>query len=136
MVKKIRINEAKNSFSNWRDELNYLLKELKYSCKLPEEGNYKNNFEISVMSRNGRFNITVKDICGVSALWENTDDIKYYMRNYTIDGMLADTLLNGILNPLRSVAWFYISTILTEIFTIACENKIDSFELNNMYRDI
>lgn len=136
MVKKIRINEAKNLFSNWKDELNYLLKELKYNCKLPEEGNYKNNFEIDVMSRNGKFNIMVKDICGVGALWENTDNIKYYMRNYTIDGMLADTLLNEILNPLRSVDWFYISTILTEIFTIACENKIDSSELNNMYKDI
>ena len=135
-VKKIRINEAEDSSYNWQERLNYLFRTIKYHCNLPEEGRYKNKFEFDFSNKNGKFNIMVKDICGVSAVWENTDDIKYYLHNYSIDGMSDDTLLNGVLNPLRSVKWFYLASILPEIFAIACENKIEYYVLNDMYEDI
>jgi hypothetical protein len=135
-VKKIRINEAEDSSYNWQEQLNFLLRTVKYHCNLPEEGRYKNKFEFDFSNKNGKFNIMVKDICGVSAVWENTDDIKYYLHTYSINGMSDDTLLNGVFNPLTAVKWFYLTSILSEIFAIACENKIDYYTLNDMYKDM
>ncbi len=135
-VRKIRINEANDSANEWQNRLNYLLKAIKYHCNLPEESHNKNRFNTTYNEMTGRFTIVIKNLCGVDAVYDGSGKVRYYLNNYSGDGLSDDALLNDVLNPLQNINWYYMTTALPEIFGIAYENKIDSWDLNDMYKEI